>query len=425
MDFRAKSGIRARQAAVIGVADALVWTWYLQTMFKSRFVETMQDIPFFQIEYNPYSVIPCIAVTCLIVATRWDAAPNRYRAAVAALCSLSTFSLMAIAAIAPLQGSAIELGVSLLFVCSYFASQILRPDAFRRCDNIRTMLLALVISFVSYYVFTLALVVAPYELYSVIVGLAPLAFLAVFAANDASQNDSTPSALPNAAATRQGSEVFGAVDQLKHSFLNLPTLLMVGFGVAGGLLSAAGGCNPAHAVVELFEKPSPAYLAMALSFIALMVVVASRQRYAGAMYFAGIGIVWPIGSLLGTGILSVAPQVPPVVFAVAASLAGIAIVATFIIKQDFLFSEFEGDGQADASGSRENALAMLSGEAGLTPREMDVFRLLAEGRSVPYIQEKLVVSEGTARTHVKHIYAKLNVHGKQELLDLVIKKMDA
>lgn len=44
--------------------------------------------------------------------------------------------------------------------------------------------------------------------------------------------------------------------------------------------------------------------------------------------------------------------------------------------------------------------------------------LLIEGRSLPVIQERLSISEGTARTHAKHIYEKTGVHTKQELIDL-------
>ncbi len=55
---------------------------------------------------------------------------------------------------------------------------------------------------------------------------------------------------------------------------------------------------------------------------------------------------------------------------------------------------------------------------GLTPREVEVFQLLAEGRSLPYIQEKLSISGGTARTHASSIYRKLGIHSRQELIDL-------
>ena len=54
----------------------------------------------------------------------------------------------------------------------------------------------------------------------------------------------------------------------------------------------------------------------------------------------------------------------------------------------------------------------------LTEREGDILALLFSGRSVPYIAEQLVVSPNTVKTHVRHIYAKLDVHNRQELLDL-------
>ena len=57
--------------------------------------------------------------------------------------------------------------------------------------------------------------------------------------------------------------------------------------------------------------------------------------------------------------------------------------------------------------------------AGLTPRETEVLALLAQGRSIPYIRDELIISRETAATHAKHIYAKLGVHSRQELIDLV------
>jgi LuxR family maltose regulon positive regulatory protein len=45
----------------------------------------------------------------------------------------------------------------------------------------------------------------------------------------------------------------------------------------------------------------------------------------------------------------------------------------------------------------------------LTEREIEVLTLIAEGLSNPEIAEKLVLSVGTVKTHVKHIYGKLGV----------------
>lgn len=56
---------------------------------------------------------------------------------------------------------------------------------------------------------------------------------------------------------------------------------------------------------------------------------------------------------------------------------------------------------------------------GLSGREAEVVELLVRGYSVPHIAEELVLSENTIRTHAKAIYKKLDVHRKQDLLDLV------
>ena len=55
----------------------------------------------------------------------------------------------------------------------------------------------------------------------------------------------------------------------------------------------------------------------------------------------------------------------------------------------------------------------------LSARETEVMELIARGNTVARIAEDLVVSENTIRTHSKRIYTKLDIHKKQELLDLI------
>lgn len=62
---------------------------------------------------------------------------------------------------------------------------------------------------------------------------------------------------------------------------------------------------------------------------------------------------------------------------------------------------------------------VIAGEFALTPREAEVFAMLARGRDRAYIEEALVVSRNTVKAHVKHVYAKLGIHSHQELIDLV------
>lgn len=61
----------------------------------------------------------------------------------------------------------------------------------------------------------------------------------------------------------------------------------------------------------------------------------------------------------------------------------------------------------------------LQEKYGLSSREAEVMELIARGNSVAIISEKLVISENTVRTHSKHIYTKLDIHKRQELLELL------
>ncbi|MDO4443655.1 MAG: helix-turn-helix transcriptional regulator [Slackia sp.] len=61
----------------------------------------------------------------------------------------------------------------------------------------------------------------------------------------------------------------------------------------------------------------------------------------------------------------------------------------------------------------------VAGSYSLSPRETDVLIAFAHGRNVAYLAERLVLSTNTIRSHSKTLYAKLGVHSKQELIDLV------
>ena len=68
---------------------------------------------------------------------------------------------------------------------------------------------------------------------------------------------------------------------------------------------------------------------------------------------------------------------------------------------------------------RDKIYETIAQEYGLTEREREVLSLLAEGHSRAYIQDALCVSNGTAKAHTAHIYQKLDVHKREELISLV------
>ena len=75
--------------------------------------------------------------------------------------------------------------------------------------------------------------------------------------------------------------------------------------------------------------------------------------------------------------------------------------------------------RARAEVSLEELCDEISAEFGLTPRESEILPSVARGRTLARIQEELFISTSTVNTHIRHIYAKCGVAGRQELLDFV------
>lgn len=65
------------------------------------------------------------------------------------------------------------------------------------------------------------------------------------------------------------------------------------------------------------------------------------------------------------------------------------------------------------------AAQMLIDEYNLSNRQAEVLMYLAHGRNAEWIQEKLIVSNHTVKSHIYAIYRKLDVHSQQELLDRI------
>ena len=105
-------------------------------------------------------------------------------------------------------------------------------------------------------------------------------------------------------------------------------------------------------------------------------------------------------------------QIQPIVMVI--SCESILVLALyFAVRKSQLGARIESRTEI------EDACSQLSHQYGLSPREGEVFLLLARGRSQERIQEELHIARSTATTHIHHIYQKLNVHSKQELIDLV------
>lgn len=133
--------------------------------------------------------------------------------------------------------------------------------------------------------------------------------------------------------------------------------------------------------------------------------------------------------LLAYGAALVIPNAA--VFPVSQALAFTVAMAVTLCLVVVLFLNFDGGLARQMTGvcetppepakpaDRRAFCRQLGAEAGLTDRETDICYLLSQGYSGAKVCDELGISRGTLNTHSTSIYRKLDIHSKQELIDLV------
>jgi DNA-binding NarL/FixJ family response regulator len=80
---------------------------------------------------------------------------------------------------------------------------------------------------------------------------------------------------------------------------------------------------------------------------------------------------------------------------------------------EFQSQEIGSEAGTEANGSGRSGAAAEEMES-LTPREIEVLRLLSQGQTNPQIAQNLEVSRGTVKIHVQHIISKLGVSDRTQ-----------
>ena len=199
---------------------------------------------------------------------------------------------------------------------------------------------------------------------------------------------------------------------------------------AGFLLVIVGGSTSAMLANGLLTVGTSVF-GVALS--STLVALAARNRLASLSIIGwgqGIsGLSTTLGALLGTtanGLDAVGDH-HRLAFLASAVLLAIVASILFGLRGFSLKQTIEGvvapEPDIEVKPTAEEAFAARCAEVAsayqLTPREAEVFEMLARGRNREYIEDRLGVSRNTAKAHVKHVYAKLDIHSHQELIDLV------
>ena len=105
------------------------------------------------------------------------------------------------------------------------------------------------------------------------------------------------------------------------------------------------------------------------------------------------------------------------------ALAGFLLLSRF--PSESISNEDDTSGRANAKAPSSLSTAMQSkidravAEYSLTVRETEMLSYILRGKSVPAIASETYLSRNTVKTHIVHIYQKINVHSRDELIAFI------
>lgn len=204
------------------------------------------------------------------------------------------------------------------------------------------------------------------------------------------------------------SDGFGRGAALNKSYRLAVFVMLMGVLVMPWPLMAAS-VIPGEAVVLA------GFLGLEVVLVSLFVVIAEITGTDCALSFSAGFTALYAGGLAGVFVAAGLAEMPDVV----AVLAGAIVLVSYI----FLFTERDFDDLSQLVTENEEMTverraAELSERYGLSNRESEILVYALRGRTSERIAQELVISKSTVDTHLRRIYAKCNVHSRQELLDL-------
>lgn len=97
----------------------------------------------------------------------------------------------------------------------------------------------------------------------------------------------------------------------------------------------------------------------------------------------------------------------------------LALAVALIPPYVHVVADSDAKDEMGPGGRFAQRLSRTAAKYGLSDREQEVLRFLAKGRHAQYIGNALHISPHTAKTHISHIYRKMDVSSLEELMDVV------
>lgn len=193
------------------------------------------------------------------------------------------------------------------------------------------------------------------------------------------------------------------------------------------------------------------YGAMSIMVVMLVCTVSYGSNTSGYWLFGMLAgtqfLSTSVGSLAGTHVVAVAGEGGYIALCIAAVVAVVLTGFAMMAEKD-VFSlwgvglgkgvQMLGSSQREAGGSSgkevdggkdrgafetSGSIAIrinsLAASHGLTEREVEVVFLAVQGKTNSQIGQDMFISLGTVKAHMSHIYRKLDVHSRKELMALV------
>ena len=146
-----------------------------------------------------------------------------------------------------------------------------------------------------------------------------------------------------------------------------------------------------------------------------------------AVVFA-IGLLSFLGSSLVGSIASDAMALAGSEASQAISIISLIVVYLFVVVFAYLFGKNRKASLANTDEQRalafKNCSDLVASDGGLSPRETEIFYLLAIGKDRADIRDTFHISNDTVKSHTRRIYAKLDIHSKKEAAALVEDRLE-
>ncbi|MBO4351938.1 MAG: helix-turn-helix transcriptional regulator [Eggerthellaceae bacterium] len=161
------------------------------------------------------------------------------------------------------------------------------------------------------------------------------------------------------------------------------------------------------------------YLGLQVVFVSLFLVLAKITAVDAAHAFARGFTALFVGEALGVGLANVFAAILPFDQAKPVEMMIVGTIA--LLSYVFFFTERDFDALTQivtVSDDFEERCALMVERFRLSKREAEILPYAVRGRTSERIAREMVVTKSTVDTHLRRIYAKCDVHSRQELIDL-------